>query len=186
MFLLQIYGKTDEQLKRLEELFKMNGWPLITNMKKFFFFDVDKYAEEKVEEFYEEFRNSAEAWERQMKKALSKKIPPQYLKSRKATRLGRKFPYTREGYLKNSVVADVWAPTHSTSGRSWKVEGDFEISQGQSRLTSEGLPTRSDGKTGTWKGWLDDMFSGEGRGRFYSAKQMFEDMIGTRQRYKPI
>jgi hypothetical protein len=178
---LNLSGESKQRLEYLTGLFKRNDWLYSQETKKLFYFDATKYLADHVQDFVVEFDKVATAWEHQMRVALNKKIPPALLTSKKATPLGRYFPYKRQGHMRDSVMADVSYLGKSNSGKTLRVEGVFDVFQASSRMTNEGIPERKDGKTGTWAGWLDDMFQGNGRGRFISAKQMFEGLLDIRR-----
>jgi len=142
---------------------------------------IQTYEESIVERILDEIVANSELWEEKLQEALSDPLPKRYWHKRRPRHTIRLFPYMNTGGLRNSLTLK---NDYIHIDDNFSVYLDMEISGKGAYFTNQGLRRRKrKGKTGRlpsvakWKGWVDDVTDGKGRGNIPSLSSVIKNII---------
>jgi hypothetical protein len=120
---------------------------------------------------------------------LGDQLPKKYWSRRRPKASSRLFPYRNEGKQQNSIKVGV---SEKVSGDNISLSAWGQIDVPYAYYTNLGLkqrrPRRNSNETWAdieevgWKGWVDDVFEGAGRGNVTSISTIFDILVEKRRR----
>jgi len=142
---------------------------------------VKTFSHNLIDRILNEVAEESTKWENSLKNVLSDPLAKRYWHKRRPRHTVRLFPYLNTGKLMNSIIVK---NDFTQFEDNFAVYLQIEINSRGAYFTNLGLRRRKrHGKSGRnpsvakWKGWVDDVFDKNGRGRVKSIRNVIEDIM---------
>jgi hypothetical protein len=133
----------------------------------------------------QETEKEQQKWLKKIKKRLGEDIPDKYRGRKRPPQ--RLFPYRVSGDLYDEITTEVYAKKLNNS--TFEIQSFVKFNSLHALLTDKGI-VKGGITTGRWKGWMQDVLHGDGRGKgangVPSIHNMLENLFSSKRLNKII